>query len=284
MKNLMCFTLLICVLSGCGHSDTIIFSSGRAGNSDIYMMGDNGENVIRLTNSPKEEWAPTVLNENEITFLREEEDGIKRYKLNMLTREQMQINHPNACLLDDKNVLYAPLSKRQLFQCDGNIYLADYNGNNELNLTKGLEGRSFKASWFPDEESILFTNTYDGNKELYSIKPDGSSLNNITNHPGNDEAGMVSPSGKYVVFSSDRDGSNNQELYILNLETNDLRNITNTPDWELIGRWSSDGNRIYFGSNKDGNWELYSYDLISESTKRLTNNDSFDGDPRILRR
>ena len=68
------------------------------------------------------------------------------------------------------------------------------------------------------------------------------------------------------------------------LATQVLTNITNTPDWELIGRWSNDGKHIYYGSNKDGNWELYRYDLKGQSHHRLTNNDAFDGDPRVIPR
>ncbi len=246
-------------------------------------MNSKGKKITQLTKDSTEEWAPTILNETEITFLRQEKEGIQRYQLNLNSLKETALPHPQNCILDDKNILYASQSGKQLYQCDGNIFLADKNGNSVLNLTKSLEGKSFKAAWFPTEDKILFSNNQNGNTDIYSVDVNGENLKQLTNHQGNEESGAISPDGKYLIFSSNQEGKNNQELYIQMMETGEVQNITNTPNWELIGRWSGDGKRIYFGSNKDGNWELYVYHLQSKKTKRLTFDTAFDGDPRVLK-
>ena len=142
-------------------------------------------------------------------------------------------------------------------------------------------GSHLRPNWFPGEQKVVFTNKQSAS-DIYAIDISGNILINLTNHPANDEAGVISPDGKYLLFSSDREGNNNQELYLMNIETKKLENITQTPEWELIGRWSADGQRVYFGSNKDGNWELYVYDLQTRETLRLTTSEGFDGDPRVL--
>ena len=69
----------------------------------------------------------------------------------------------------------------------------------------------------------------------------------------------------------------------MDLKSAELKNISNSDGTELIARWSAIGDKIFYGSDKDGNWELYSYDLLTKETIRLTNNEAFDGDPRIFR-
>lgn len=282
-KTILCLFITLLLFS-CKSTETIIFSSSRAGNSDIYQMKSDGSQLKQLTKQQTEEWGPTVISSNEITFLRQEGKKFKRIKLNIQTGEESPIAQPKECVLDDKNVIYGPKSGKQLYQCKGNIFVADPDGSNTINLTQDLGGNSFKASWYPDETRITFTNDQTGDKEIYAIDMDRSNLTNLTNLPNsNEEAGEISPDGSFLLFSSNRDGNRNQELYIMNLQTKSLENITNTPDWELIGRWSSDGKRIYFGSNKDGNWELYRYTLSNKQTTRLTNDEGFDGDPRVVK-
>lgn len=281
-KQVFLFIFLTSTLFSCA-TETVIFSSGRDGNSNIYSMNSKGKKLQRLTEKETEEWSPTLLNKEEITFLRQNKDTISRFKLNLKTRSETKISHPENCVLDDKNILYSPTSEFQVYQCDNDVFLADAGGKVIRNLTENQVGKSYKAAWYPNGKAVVFTNDFQGSSEIFSINIDGSNLQNLTNHPANDEMGEISPDGKKLLFSSDRAGEGNRDLYIQNLETGTLTNITNTPDWELIGRWSLDGKRIYFGSNKDGNWELYAYYLKNKRTKRLTFSEAFDGDPRVVR-
>ena len=84
-----------------------------------------------------------------------------------------------------------------------------------------------------------------------------------------------------MAFSSNRHNKSDQDIFILNLQTREVENISNSKGYDLIARWDLDGKSILYGSNKDGNWEIYRYTLEEKSTKRLTNNDAFDGDPRV---
>ena len=263
----------------CQTNEKIIFSSSRDGNSNIYMMHADGSNVIALTTDSTEEWAPTVIDKEKISFLRQSEDQIERFQLNVKTKKETKLPHPVNCMLDDKNIQYHP-NGFQLYQCENDLYVVQGDGQNPINITKAIEGRSYKACWFPDGQRVAFTNNATGNAEIYSIRLDGTNLRNLSNNPAQDEAPAVSPNGQQLLFSSSRDGNNNQELYLLDLTTNELLNITQSAAWELIGRWSKDGEYIYFGSNKDGNWELYSYSIKKKTRVRLTNHEAFDGDPR----
>ena len=282
------FPILITVLFAASctkvSKEQFLFSSNRAGNSDIYLMDIETGNAKQLTNSTNEEWGPTWINEHELSFLRQENDGVKRYKLNLETGEESQLNHPDNCILDDKNILYASQGSLQLYACKNDIYLFDKKAGTTTNITKDLDGIAAYPDWSFDEKEIIFTNNQAGNNDIFKYDVQTQKITQLTNFESNDERGELSPDKRYLVFSSNKDNPKNQDIFIQNLASGTLENITNTDGNELIAHWSANGTSIYFGGNSDGNWELYSYNLQDKSTKRITNNDAFDGDPRVYKR
>ena len=58
----------------------------------------------------------------------------------------------------------------------------------------------------PTTPKILFTSTRDGNREVYTMNPDGSEQVRLTQHPGNDLQAVWSPTGEKILFISDRGG------------------------------------------------------------------------------
>ena len=259
----------------------ILFSSDRKGNSDIYLMDSKGQIIDQITDENSEDWSPVWINENEVSYLSQIGKEIFVYKFNLETREKSQINHPDNCTLDDKNIIYSKFSNRKIYSCNGEIYLIE-GERSIVNLTSEISGRANYIAWGRNENEISFSSNHEGNNEIYLLNLESKKLENLTINESNDERGDFSPNGKFVVYSSDRFEKGNQDIVIQNLQTRELRRITETSGAELIARWSSDQKRIYYGSNKDGSWEIYSYDLKEEEISRLTNNNSFDGDPRVF--
>ncbi|KAA0231731.1 protease [candidate division KSB1 bacterium] len=66
------------------------------------------------------------------------------------------------------------------------------------------------------------------------------------------------------------------DVWIYDFATKQIENITNNPAQDIIPMWA--GNKIYFLSDRDDNkrMNLYSYDLTTKDTKRLTNYSDFD--------
>ncbi|MCQ0112631.1 WD40-like Beta Propeller Repeat [Zhouia amylolytica] len=282
-KQLLVMVMVLSLLNCKAQEKYLLFSSSRSGNSDIYVMHVENQTLKQITNSSSEEWAGTWINNNEVSFLRQVGDNITRHKIKISTQKETSLEQPENCTLDDKNILYASNGRQQLYQCRSDIFIFDSETQTTVNLTKDVPGNSRYPSWNFNGEQIIFTNDQSGNNDIYSIQLKTNSLTRLTNYESNDERGDLSPDQQYLVFSSDKDHPGNQDIFIKNLKTGVLTNITNSEGTELIARWSSDGERIYYGGNKDGNWELYLYHLKNKNTKRLTNNDAFDGDPRIYK-
>jgi Tol biopolymer transport system component len=63
----------------------------------------------------------------------------------------------------------------------------------------------WRIGWTPDGR-ILHTATVRGNPDVWTVRPDGSDLRQLTTSPGSDRAAVAAPDGRYIVFLSDRDG------------------------------------------------------------------------------
>ena len=283
MKKLYSLIAFLLTIVGCARPEYLIFSSDRDGDSNIYKIKSDGSAIEQLTGDKSEQWSPRVMNKHEISFLAVEEGKFKRYLLPLKTKERQEIRQPQACTLDDKNTIPSPNGKWQAYVCNGDIYVSDMTFENTRNLTQNINSKDFKPCWFPDSQKLAFTSNRDGNLEIYTISIDGTGLKNISGSPHNEEAPDVSPDGRKILYSSNRDGNSNQEIYVQDLQSGELENISQSNKWELLATWSKNGKYIYYGSNQDGNWEIYVYDLKSKQAKNITNSQSFDGDPQVLK-
>ena len=72
-------------------------------------------------------------------------------------------------------------------------------------LTDGSHWDNF-PQWSPKGDVIMFTSDRDGDFEIYTIRPNGTSLRRITRAPGLNAHSAWSPDGERVVFSSGRKG------------------------------------------------------------------------------
>lgn len=66
------------------------------------------------------------------------------------------------------------------------------------------------------------------------------------------------------------------------LEIQPSANITNIKGDDTNPTWSADGKKVLFQSNRDGNWDIFQYDLASDSTIQLTYDQSNEQHPKWL--
>lgn len=100
--------------------------------------------------------------------------------------------------------------------------------------------------------TIAFDTDRDGNREIYSIAPDGSQLTNLSNNPADDLRPTWSPDGSQIAFVSNRpnDFGVGQVIYVMDADGNNLRALPVTGDSDFPN-WSHDGTRITYVSSDD---------------------------------
>jgi TolB protein len=67
--------------------------------------------------------------------------------------------------------------------------------------------------WSPRGDLIIFTRKFEGDFEVFSIRPNGKDLRRLTYSPGNEGHCTFSPDGEWIVFSSTRMGFKDEALY-----------------------------------------------------------------------
>jgi TolB protein len=101
------------------------------------------------------------------------------------------------------------------------IYIMRRNGSNIRRLT--FEGSyNTSPSWSPKGDRIVFVGQR-GKNQIFTIKPDRTELTQLT-VSGNNEDPSFSPDGRYIAFSSDRDGT--KSIYIMRANGESQRRIT----------------------------------------------------------
>jgi TolB protein len=139
---------------------------------------------------------------------------------------------------DDLSPSRSPDGKKLVFVSDRSgppqIYVKD--------LTTGTEERityDFKYCTSPVWSSlnkIVFVVVEKGIHDIYTMNPDGTGLRALTEGAGRNEEPCWSPDGRYIVFSSNRDGG--YHLFIMNENGFNQRRVTFFNGEERNASWS----------------------------------------------
>lgn len=144
---------------------------------------------------------------------------------------------------DGKHIVYRVWTKDER-----SLQILNLDDGKSTKLTSGND--NFPV-WSPSGDRIGFTRETGGasSYEIFTVRPDGTDLMQLTNAPGNDAHCAWSPDGKYIVFSSARFGFRDEtplydgspqpyaELFVMNADGSNQRPITSdkweegTPAW-----------------------------------------------------
>ncbi len=102
---------------------------------------------------------------------------------------------------------------------------------------------------------IAFVSNRDGNREIYSVNPDGSELARLTSNAAIDEQPAWSPDGRRIAFISDRSG--NPELYVMDADGSNVTRRTYAGAHTQDPAWSPDGRKIAYATLSNGSLNLW---------------------------
>ena len=143
----------------------IVFASNRDGDSEIYSMDINGNNLLQLTDHPADDGNPAGSPDGRrIVFMSErgltpdlyviDRDGNNVVRL---TQDNFLEAHPS-WTPDGTKFAFASF---RIVVGNVEIYVMDADGNNVINLTKH-KWHDVKPSWSPDGSKITFVSARDG--------------------------------------------------------------------------------------------------------------------------
>src|SRR5215212_736279 len=161
---------------------------------------------------------------------------------------------------DGKQLIFQ--STREGRGCD-QIYTMNVDGS-DVKLISNGEGRTTCSYFFPGGKRILYSSTHLGDKQcpprpdfskgyvwavyptfdIFTAKPDGSDLKQLTNAPGYDAETTITLDGKKLVFTSMRDGD--LDIYTMDADGKNVRRLTNELGYDGGPFWSYDGKQIVY--------------------------------------
>ena len=156
------------------------------------------------------------------------------------------------------------------------IFVANADGSEEMRLTHSA-GTDIRPTWGPKGEKVVFTSDRDFEmarrnseslEEIYIMNADGTNQVRLTDNEFEDADPHISPDGKKIVFTSDRDG--NDEIYVMDIDGSNVVRLTNSDFVEEFPRWSPDGTRILFDSTSAGNADIHVMNADGSGVTALT--------------
>ena len=125
------------------------------------------------------------------------------------------------------------------------------------------------------DELILFSSNRDGDFEIFSMRPDGTGLVQLTDNSALDRWPSLSPDGAKIVFYSDRDGDD--DLWTMDADGSNQQQLINTPGGDVTPEWSPNGQWIAFASNRLGGLQVWRIDADGSDPIRLTSDTGING-------
>lgn len=153
---------------------------------------------------------------------------------------------------------------------DGNkeIYIADYDGENQRRITKNTN-----LDLFPDlrprHHQVVFSSFYRNLASLVIFDLLSGEQRTLISRSGLNSTPEWSPDGQSIVFVSAMDG--NAELYRVGADGTGLQRLTFSPAIESSPTWSPTGRQVAFTSDRTGRPQIYVMDVDGSNVRQVTN-------------
>lgn len=270
---------------GSAPTGTIVFSTDRDGQMEVYSIKPDGTGATRLTTAGQIDWYPSLSEDGtKIVFESNRDGNFEIYSMNVDGSGELNLtNDPGV----DWYPTWSPDGSQIVFSSTRNgghleIYIMNADGSGITQLTSGTD-ESLEPQWSPDGTTILFTRRTPagggnpaGPSKLWTMNIDGTGQAPLL--PGStssDEGPEYSPDGLQIVFISNRDG--NAEVYLVNSDGTGINRLTNTPSArEQVPSFEPLGRYIVFDTDRDQNIELYTMNVDGSNPTRFTNNPAQD--------
>ena len=110
--------------------------------------------------------------------------------------------------------------------------------------------------WSPDGQRILFTRQVNSDFDVYTIKPDGTDLQQLTHTPGSDGHASYTADGRQIFFSSSRAGYKDEgplydnspqpyaQVFLMNADGSNQHQVTDSKWEDAMGIYVTEPQRV----------------------------------------
>lgn len=206
---------------------------------------------------------------------------------------------------DSGEAYWSPNADRILYQSTytdlhpyDQIYMMSRDGTGKHMVSTG-EGRTTCSYFVPGTNTFVYASThlregvppkpeghggyewgFDEAYDIFLADFSGKVLRRLTDTPGYDAEGTISPSGRRMIWTSMRDGD--LDVYAMNLDGTDVKRITTTEGYDGGAFYSPDESMIVYRGSRTGNYkdlQIYVCDADGTNHRQLTHNDAVNFAP-----
>lgn len=236
----------------------VIVSSGNQGDVGCWRIPlRSPEQLERLSPSGDECRQPTVsMQQDRLAFTRARwDDNI----WSVAVSAQGQSAGAPVSLIgstrSERNARFSPDGTRIAFEGQRSgtqeVWVADRDGRNALQLTSFNGGQGGTAAWSPDGQSIAYDlRNDDGRGDIYVIPARGGAPRRVTSHPADDLVPSWSPGGQAIYFCSTRTGKSQ----IWKLSPQGGEPVQVTQHGGVHGKESVDGRYLYYARHSSSSF------------------------------
>lgn len=273
-----------------GDLSTIVFTSNRDGNKEIYSIISDGSSERRLTNNPAEDtlakWSP----DRERILFESNRDGNREIYL-MNADGSNQVNLTGNAAIDGSPV-WSPDGTRIAFvsnrEGNNDVFVMNADGSNQTQITFDSDDDKSPA-WSPDGEELAFASGRDRDVWTIWVKNLGSGqLRQLTHSPLSTFSPTWSPDGTEIAFITafSTDPEPPSELWKTRADgttpnhTPLARNVSNLhyPQWSAIESPSVKSKILFVGFVDDiATSDIYVVNGDGSGLINLTQSEHYEG-------
>jgi His/Glu/Gln/Arg/opine family amino acid ABC transporter permease subunit len=242
-------------------NDLAFVLQGEGGNGDILMLNEEANELTRLTDTPDfNEYYP-VWSPDEAQLAYMVDVGQVNTDIYAVDRESLDLTPIATSAAFEGFPVWSPDGSQvaYLAQREGDvfdIYVVQPGEEGAAPITQGFgaygdrDTLTTQLSWSPDGERIAFMMQHDGHVDIFTMRPDGSDVTQVTDAAQDALFPVWSPDGSRIAFVASGE-DDIQTASVIDVDGGNLVQLTNGKSRDRHLRWSPDGQQIAFESQVD---------------------------------
>lgn len=235
-----------------GENGRLAFGININGNTDVYSVQPDGQDLQRLTTDPGfDACAAYSADGKRIAYCSGAGGGpVQVWTMNQDGTDKQQVTHMSVTAIFPD---FSPDGSKIVF-CAGastfarDIYVVNSDGSDLTRLTSGVDNNVYPA-FSPNGHKIVFTSNRTGTSQVWLMNADGSNQRQLTfDSQPKDQVPDWSPNGSKIAYLADTHGIADMgnswgDIWVMNANGSHQHQITHDAT-DYGTAWSPDGTRI----------------------------------------